>query len=155
MSSYVTRTPHYLGQFPALAFAIYKGHITESPIVAGRRIKVADLFGGIDPLSQDFTGGGYDDKALQGNLATPQEVFGIGRVTVDIGDDLKPASKIDWTKYWDREQKVVRSVTGEHTWYYGRGLVTIQTRKTQAAIGFAGDLDLELPASKCSAGPRS
>ncbi len=76
-------------------------------------------------------------------------------MTVDIGDDLKPASKIDWTKYWDREQKVVRSVTGEHTWYYGRGLVTIQTRKTQAAIGFAGDLDLELPASKCSAGPRS
>lgn len=145
MSSYVTETPHYLGQFPALAFAVYKGHLTESPIVAGRRLKPAELFGGFDPLSQDFTGGGYDDKALQGSLATPPEVFAIGRVTIGIGDDVKPASKADWDRYWDRGQQLVRSVTGEHAWHYGRGLVTIQTRKTQAVIGFAGDLDLDLP----------
>ena len=35
MSSYATDTPHYIGQFPALAYALYNHHITESaPAVA-------------------------------------------------------------------------------------------------------------------------
>ena len=38
MSSYVTETPHYIGQFPALAFAIYNGHFDEGPVVAARRL---------------------------------------------------------------------------------------------------------------------
>ena len=32
LSKYVTDTPHYMGQFPALAFAVHKGHISEGSI---------------------------------------------------------------------------------------------------------------------------
>jgi hypothetical protein len=94
-SSYVTGTPHYIGQFPALAFAIYKGHFEEAEIVAARRVRTEDLFQGIDPLSQDFTGGGYDENEPTGNLATPTEVLAIGRVTARFGNDVEPSMAID------------------------------------------------------------
>jgi hypothetical protein len=148
MSSYVTDTPHYIGQFPALAFALYKGHLKEAPIVAARRMKPDALFQGIDPLEQDFTGGGYDAKAVKGNLATPQEVLAIGRVTSKFAADVKPAEKIDWSQHWDREKKIVRSATGELAWDYGRRIVTVATPKTQAVLGFAGGTTHELPGVK-------
>jgi hypothetical protein len=145
LSSYVTDTPHYIGQFPALAFALYKGHITEAPIAAARRLKTDALFQGIDPLQQDFTGGGYDAKALKGNLATPPEVLAIGRVTAKFGDDAGPSEKADWAKYWDKDKKIVRSLTGELTWDYGRRVITLSAPKTQAVIGFAGGQTIDLP----------
>ncbi len=145
MRSYVTETPHYIGQFPALAFAIYKGHIAEAPIAAARRLRLDDVFQGIDALSQDFTGGGYDAKELQGNLATPREVLAVGRVTVKIADGLAPSSRTDWGAYWDDARKVVNSMTGELVWDYGRQVVTVRSPKTQGVIGFAGGGHYDLP----------
>ncbi len=142
--SYVTETPHYLGQFPALTFALYKGHIKEAPIAAARRLKPAQVFGGIDALSQDITGG-YDEKVARGNLATPPEVLGIGRVTVKIADGVPAAQKVDWAQYWDKDRKVVVSMTGELAWDYGRRVVLVGSEKTQAVIGFAGGGQFELP----------
>ena len=150
MRSYVTETPHYIGQFPALAFAIYKGHIKEAPIVAGRRLKPDEIFQGVDALSQDFTGGGYDQKETKGNLATPKEVLAIGRVTVKIDDGVPPATKVDWSRYWDKGRKVVKSVTGELTWDYGRRVVLVHSAKTQAVIGFAGGGTYNLPGVQVS-----
>ena len=143
LSSYCTDTPHYIGQFPALALAIHKGHIKEAPVAAARRLKTSDLFMGVDPLNQDFIGGGWDAKALKGNLATPTEVFGIGRVTVAF--DGKKSAKADWDRYWDKGAKVVRSMTGDLTWDYGRRIVTVHSKKTQGVIGFAGGTRHDLP----------
>ena len=143
LSSYVTDTPHYIGQFPALAFALYHDHIREAPIAAARRLKSDDLFLGIDPLSQDFTGGGYDAKELQGNLETPREVLGIGRVTVSF--DGKQSEKVDFQQYWDAGAKTVRSLTNELVWDYGKQVVVLQTPKTQAIVGRAGGSSFDLP----------
>ncbi len=95
LSSYVTDTPHYAGQFPALAFALYNGHIRQAPVVAARRLTQDDLFRGVDPLQQDFTGGGYDAKELQGTLATPKELLAVGRVTISFDGGRSQASKVD------------------------------------------------------------
>ncbi len=143
LRSYVTDTPHYIGQFPALAFAIHHGHIEEAPIVAARRLSRSDLFTGTDPLEQDFTGGTYDAKELQGNLRTPVETLAIGRVTVgfDGGDPLRT----DVSAYWDESAKIVRSVTGQLNWDYGRRTVTLTGPKTQAIIGRAGGRRFDLP----------
>jgi len=143
LSSYVTDTPHYIGQFPALAFALYHGHIQEAPLAAARRLKSDDLFLGIDPLSQDFTGGGYDAKELQGNLETPREVLAIGRVTVSF--DGKRSEKVDFQRYWDVGAKTVRSLTDELLWDYGKQVVVLQTPKTQAVVGRAGGSSFDLP----------
>ncbi len=141
--SYVTDTPHYIGQFPALAFAIYNKHITPAPIAAARRIEEDDLFQGIDPLSQDFTGGGYDAKELKGNLATPKELLAVGRITAAFEGGQSELTDVD--AYWDKSGKVVRSMTGELTWDYGRELVTLTAPRTQAIIGRTGGRPIELP----------
>ncbi len=142
LRSYVTETPHYIGQFPALAFAVYRGHIEEAPLAAARRLEVDDLFLGLDPLNQDFTGGGYDAKELQGSLATPREVLAIGRVTTSF--DGGASEKVDWNQYWDRSANVVRSMTGQLTWDMNRRVVTLAGPKTAAVIGFAGGQRFEL-----------
>ncbi|GMV80508.1 MAG: hypothetical protein AMXMBFR7_16920 [Planctomycetota bacterium] len=143
LSSYVTDTPHYAGQFPALAFALHKKHIQEAPIAAARRLDPEQIFKGVDALSQDLTGG-TDEKDVQGNLATPAEVLAIGRVTVKFGKDLK-SEKAEWTKYWDREKKIVTSLTGELVWDYGHRFVAVRAPKTQGLIGFAGGRTHDLP----------
>lgn len=142
LSSYVTDTPHYIGQFPALSFALRHGHIEEAPVAAARRLEVDQLFEGVDVLQQDFTGGGYDDKQLKGNLATPTAVLAIGRVTVAF--DGGPSKKVDWKQYWDRDQKVVRSLTGQLEWDYGRERVTLRTDKTKAILGRLHDDSVDL-----------
>ncbi len=148
LNSYVTDTPHFIGQFPALAFAIAKGHIREAPLAAARRLKPDAVFQGIDALEQDFTGGGYDDKELKGSLATPSEALAIGRVTAKVSDAAAASSKVDWDASWDREKKIVRSLTGELAWDYGRRIVTLATPKTQAVIGFAGGTSHDLPGAR-------
>jgi hypothetical protein len=155
LSSYCTDTPHYIGQFPALAFALYKGHIQEAPLAAARRLKMADLFTGDDPLvgaalrgrPHDTAegGAGYDQKQITG-AETPNEVLAIGRVTVSF--DGKAGEKVDWAKYWDKERQVIRSMTGELAWDYGRRIVTLTSPKTQAIIGFAGGTTHDLPGAR-------
>jgi hypothetical protein len=144
MSSYVTETPHYIGQFPALAFAIYHGHIKEAPLAAPRRVAVDEIFKGYDALNQDFVDS-YDAKSFKGNIAVPENVLAIGRVTVKVADGQDRPMNVDWSKYWDRAEKVVKSMTGQLTWDYGKRVVTVQTDKTQAVIGFAGGGSYDLP----------
>jgi hypothetical protein len=144
MSSYRTDTPHYLGQFPALAFAIHKGHIKESPPVAARRLSMPDLFRGIDALRQDFTKGGYDVKSMVNRGGLAPEYFAIGRVTVAFGGGK--SEQIDSAKYWIADAKTIRSVTGELVWDYGRERITIESPKTQAIIGKIGGGEIALPA---------
>ncbi len=143
MSSYASDTPAYLGQFPALAFALYAGHITESPVIAARRLAKGDLFTGLDALKQDFTKGGYDIKTLVSNGGTPAEAFAIGRVTA--GFDGGKSESVDFAKYWNEANKVITSATGELTWDYGREVITVHTPKTQAVIGKTGGGTFALP----------
>jgi len=145
LSWYCTDTPHYIGQFPALAFALYKNHIKEAPLAAARRLKVEDLFTGDDALKQGGTaagGTGADFKVATG-YETPNEVLAIGRVTVSY--DGKAGEKADWSKYWDKDKRTVRSMTDELVWDCGRRVVTLQAPKTQAIIGFAGGGEYDLP----------
>ncbi len=145
-SSYASDTPHYLGQFPALAFALRHGHIAEAPIVAARRLQLDDLFGGTDPLAQDFTAGGHDVRTLASELGTPVEALAIGRVTVSF--DGGKTEKKDLSPYWDAEKKVVKSATGELTWDYGDEVVLLTAPKTQAILGRAGGRTFDLPGVK-------
>ena len=143
MSSYVTDTPHFLGQFPALVFALYRGHIAEAPLVAARRLTKDDIFSGKDALKQDATKGGYDVKTMIVDGGTPLEAFAIGRVTV--GFDGGKTEQADFAKYWDQQNKILRSATGELVWDYGRETITVQSPKTQAVIGKTAGQTFALP----------
>jgi hypothetical protein len=133
MSSYVTDTPHYIGQFPALAFAIHRGHIAESAPIAARRLSKADIFTGTDALKQDATKGGYDAKTMIVEGGTPLEAFAVGRVTVDFNGGQ--TEQADFSKYWSQANKVITSATGELIWDYGRENIQVRSPKTQGVIG--------------------
>jgi hypothetical protein len=143
LSKYVTQTPHYMGQFPALAFAVHHNHIEEGEIVAARRLSREEVFSGKDVLGQSLSGGGHDDKQLVGKLTTPPEAVAIGRVTIGFGN--AKSTMTDLSPYWDRQEKKLVSTTGQLVWDYGNRCVEVRSAKTQAIIGFAGEASHDLP----------
>lgn len=142
LSSYVTDTPHYIGQFPALSYAIRHGHLKQGPIVADRHVSEKQMFSGTDPLKQDF-GGGHDVKVVQDGSGTPSAALAVGRVTVAFDD--QPSKSEDLAPFINTQQKVVRSATGELTWDYGRQRLLVQSPKTQAVIGRTDGDSITLP----------
>jgi hypothetical protein len=54
-----------------------------------------------------------------------------------VQEPRKPAVK-DISNYWDAKSLTARSITGELTWNGSDGVVTIDTPRTQAVIGFLG-----------------
>ena len=61
--------------------------------------------------------------------------FFVGRVEHAIDTNAKPIA-LGLDKYINREKKIVTSTTGEITWDYGNGLLTINAPTSQAAAGF-------------------
>ena len=142
-SSFSTDTPHYIGQFPALAFAIAKGHIKESPDVSLRCLDDGQVFSGRDELKQKFWEGGRTIGEVKTQNGTPAEAFAIGRTTVAFGESKTELA--DFAKYWDESKRVIESATGELTWDYGNEVITVHARKTQAVIGKVMDKTISLP----------
>jgi hypothetical protein len=147
MSSYVTETPHYISQFPALAFAIYNNHFDEGDIISARRFSTDNIFSGIDVLQQQYGNVGYDENELLAHGDTPVEAMAIGRVTVKIEHSRNISSPYlcDLSPYWDRNKKTVLSNTGQLTLDYGRKVVIVHSNKTQGIIGFATGDTYDLP----------
>jgi hypothetical protein len=143
---YVSDTPHYMGQFPALAIAVHRGYIRQGGLVAARRVTEAALFAGVDPLCQDFGAGEDDAKDLRGELETPKWALAAGRVTCKLGAAAGAEKSIlsGWSALQDRAAKTIRSTTNELEWDYGRGVVRVRAPKVEAVIGFAGGATHEL-----------
>ena len=145
MNSYVTETPHYIGQFPALATAIYHGHFDEGPLVAARRLPTDEAFSGIDALARTQGQGGYDENDLLAHGDTPVEALAIGRVTLKVADGQTPSYQSELSDSWNSRMQKVRSNTGQLAWDYARQVVTVQSEKTQGLIGFATGQSYDLP----------
>jgi hypothetical protein len=141
---YATQTPHYMGQFPALSFAIHNEHIAEGDVVALRRVTQDDVFAGQDVLGQSLSGGGFDAKELAGRLTTDPSALAGGRVTIKFGDGPSRTEATDG--FHDEHDKVIASNTGQLVWRYGDRVVEVRTAKTQAILGFAGGSTINLPA---------
>jgi len=153
MRSYVTCTPHYIGQFPALAFAVYHHHFDEGDVISARRLSPTDIFAGVDALDQEYGQVGYDENELLAHGETPVEALAVGRVTLKIGDGQEPSYVGTLSSCWDQRAKVIRSNTGQLTWDYGHRVVTVHSEKTQGVIGFAAGRTYDLPGVTVRMGP--
>lgn len=142
-SKYSTQTPHYMGQFPALAFAIHNGHIAEGDAIALRRVARDDVFAGRDVLGQSLAGGGFDAKQLVGKLTTPPAALAVGRVLIDFAAGASELK--DLQSFHDEQNRILRSNTGQLAWHYGDRIVQVRSPKTQAIIGFAEGKSIALP----------
>ncbi len=144
LRKYVTETPHYIGQFPALAFAIHNNHIREGDVVAARELSKADVFAGKDVLGQALSTEGWDVKELTGRLTTSPATLAIGKVTIGFVKESHTTTA-DLAPYHDRAAKVLKSTTNELQWRYGDRRVEVRSEKTQAIIGFVGGQPVKLP----------
>ncbi|MEA3226668.1 MAG: hypothetical protein U9Q07_12025, partial [Planctomycetota bacterium] len=153
MRSYVTCTPHYIGQFPALAYAIYNNHLDEGDIISARRLSTGDIFAGIDALGQHHGLVGYDQNELLAHGDTPVEALAVGRVTLKVEDGQPPSHLGNLSPYWNRQEQSITSNTGQLTWDYGRKVATVHCEKTQGVIGFAGGRTFDLPGVTVEVGP--
>lgn len=146
MDAYVTETPHFIGQFPALARSVLRRDIATGAAAAAMRFAPSHIFGGVDAASQPVGLGWRDDPAAD-RLATPLEALAIGRVSVRIQPDPGLSERVDWGAFRDGATGRIRSTTGELAWDPGRRVVTVAAARTQAVIGFAGGRAFDLPAA--------
>lgn len=140
---YATQTPHYIAQFPAIAFALYNNHFKEADVVALRKATRSMMFSGTDSLGQSLSGGGFDAKELTGSLKTRPEALAMGKVEITFG--IEDRIEMDADQFHDVQTQTITSTTGQLVWHYGERVVEVRSPKTQAIIGFAGDRDWVLP----------
>lgn len=153
LRKYATETPHYIGQFPALAIAIHRRDLREGDLVARRQLSRDDVFSGRDFLRQSLssgrsdTGGNPDDfQDFAGRPSTSPAALAVGRVTVGFRQDSMSAAR-DLQPFHDQQRQVLISTTGELAWHYqGQPRIEVRAARTQAIVGQAGGQTITLPA---------
>lgn len=131
-NSYVTETPHFLGQFPALARSVHRGDFASGPVVAARRLVTDDAFTGRDALARGAPSGGWGRDGGPLDLVPGAQL--LGRVTVAVDDDAAPSERLDVGGLV--RDGALASATGELLWDTA-GVVTADSPRTQAVVGFA------------------
>ncbi len=139
--------PSHYGQSPAAALQYRRGDVEESEAVL-RQVQTADeLFqpgqgGIIEGKNDDFRIKEAPKATNPGSIAgfDPLSYY-VGRVErAIVGVDGVPRNlknkAIDLSRYIDRNRKLVTSITNQLRWDYGKGLVTVNTPRSQAATGF-------------------
>jgi hypothetical protein len=146
--------PVAMGQFPATALIFREGLVKTAGVALGIESRLSDLYQlkGI-PISapQNLDTFRKHDIPAGQAIELPQVgsidplAFLTGRVEVNVTETGGLSKAVDLSSFIDRERKIVRSITGELSWDYGRGLVTIDAPAAQGATGFlakAGRLSL-------------
>jgi hypothetical protein len=147
--------PVGMGQFPAAALLYRKGLVRAGDVTVRVESRLADLFAleGIPvvaPQNVDaLRSASLPRQPFSGLPRVPSIdplAFLAGRVEVNVSETGGASKMIDLSRFVDRPRKVVKSTTGELTWDYGRGLVTIDAPAAQGALGFlsrAGAIQLD------------
>jgi hypothetical protein len=148
LEKWTCSTPMQLGMFPAAALSYRRGDVDEGPVIAHERRTLGSIF--------DRERAALDDNEIYGvsreieELKSPvrpdgrpsRAMFLIGRVTSDIADgDTDRAESADLSvndigRYLDAEKSVVRSATAQMEWNYEKGVVLVDSPRTQGVTGF-------------------
>ena len=113
--------PPQILQFPAIAALWHRQDIREAELVAESLYDNESVFG----LDED-------------RKPVPIAAALIGKVGYRFVSQRREPVVKDIGAYWDADKRIARSTTGELTWNASDGFVTINTPRTQAAIGFLG-----------------
>lgn len=135
--------PGEIGQSPAAALQYRRGDVKESAAVIRQVSSDADVLalkgtGIAEGRNVDFRITEAPKAADAGQLAAFDPLaFFAGKVERSFAKDAKPEAQ-DLSKLIDRGAKRITSITGELTWKYGDGLLTVDTARSQAVTGFLG-----------------
>lgn len=148
-------TPEVMGQFPANALAFRLGYIAEAkePAVLEERT-LENLWERRVPIISEAEK--FDPNRDKGDFAAESSIktevdplaFLVGPVQVKLGGDPAKTRVADLTKYIDRSASTVRSLTGEISLNYDKGVCTVASPKYQGVSGFLAKAGgkFELPA---------
>ena len=123
--------PPQILQFPAAAMLWHRGDVREGGVVAERVYTPQTVFAPQDDV-----------------LPLPLEAALVGKVGYRFSTDAAPPVVQDITAWRDVEHGIYRSMTGELAWNAKDGVVTIDTPRTQAVVGFLSARNTELAAMK-------
>lgn len=144
-------TPELLGNFPAAALMYRQGYVQAGQPIVEERRSPNDLWQRQPPLITEESGfdPNRDDqpeiRLPSGDRQLNPLAFLVGPVKVQYGSDRGANRVGNLAPYLQNRQKIVRSVTGELTWDYGRGLFTLNAPQAQGVTGFlrsAGTIQL-------------
>lgn len=139
--------PATMGQWPAAALQFRRGDVAPGAVAVRQVVRTDDMFafkgsGVVEGQNADFRMAEAPKAGDAGNDSgfDPLSYF-AGRVERVI-DGLAGAPTaaqpvaVDLAKAIDRQAKVVSSLSGELRWDWGRGVVTVNTPRSQAVTGF-------------------
>ncbi len=159
MAKFTATSPVISASFPAAALMYRRGDVIEADDVFLESLKLEELYAlrgsaaasaaALDKLREKDTPSGRQTgktTAMFDELS-----FYVGRVARTFSG-MKSENK-NLTKYINRTKKKVNSLTGELSWDYGTGVVTVDTAFSQGAAGYlgkAGKIELKNVTIECS-----
>ncbi|HTY13708.1 MAG TPA: hypothetical protein VMD02_05930 [Candidatus Omnitrophota bacterium] len=125
----ISAWPNVFTQWPAAAILFYRGDVSSAKNVYEQVLGEKDLYGPI-----------MEDNPIADEPFLPL----ITRTQISFGAENAPSPAYYTTNFYDQTNKTIKSDTGELLWNYGKGVFTINTDKTQAAVGFLGGAGVAL-----------
>ncbi len=149
IGKWVCHTPEIMGNFPAAALLYRRGYVERARPVVQEHRTLKEIWRREMPLISEDPG--YDpnravsEGAADEATAVSPLAFLVGPVEVTY--DTEPAEDrvADLDGYIDEESRVVKSITGQVAWDYGRGVCAVNAPAAQGAAGFlrgAGRIEL-------------
>jgi hypothetical protein len=134
--------PDMLGGFPAAAWLYRSGIVEQGKPVVSERRALEDIWERRPAIIAEESG--FDPNRDNGGIAVASSVkrivnplaFLAGPVEVIYGGDPAKSTTADISGLVDLEKKVVRSVTGEITLDYGKGVCRLNAPKGQGIAAF-------------------
>jgi hypothetical protein len=134
--------PDMLGTFPAAALLYRKGYVQRGKPAVLEQRALTDIWERRPPIISEESS--FDPNRDSGSIAPtssvkrilPVQAFLAGPVEVVYGGDPAKSTTADLTKLVDTDRKVVRSVTGEITLNYGKGVCRVDAPKAQGVAAF-------------------
>lgn len=118
----ISAWPNMVSQWPAAAMLFYRGDVKAAPGHYEQVLSDKELYGPIE-----------EDQPIANEPLLPL----ITRTQISFGQTSNtPDTSYYLSNYHNAAQKTIKSETGELNWDYGKGVFTIDTEKTQAAVGF-------------------
>ena len=145
MQKFALSCPVIAWTFPAAALMYRRGDVAEAPEAIRQEIAIEDLYA--LKGSGSFSAAAYDalrqkDVPAEKAPATPAAhdplAFYVGKVVRAVGDGPTRTRQADLAGCIDRRKRTIKSLTRQLEWDYGRGVVTVNTGRSQAATGFLG-----------------
>jgi len=140
------QTAATMGQYPAASLIYRRGYVKEGPVVVNEALKLDDLyaFKGAamsQPFAFDISRARELPEGVEPQVESLSSVdpfsFYVGRVIQTVAEEPGKSQLLrDLPRYIDRQNRIVRSATGELTLDYGTGVLRVDAPCAQDGAGF-------------------